>query len=84
MVAEEVNGLLPNLVGIGHRVVHGGHKWKAAQLITDQVKASIEDSAVFAPLHNRNSLKGNKNRNYIQCVFFGFAQFHFAILKYKR
>ena len=50
---------LPNLVGFGHRVVHGGHKYKEAQLITDHVKDSIKESALFAPLHNVNSLKGN-------------------------
>ena len=59
MIADEVVDL-PHLVGIGHRVVHGGHKFQEAQLITDMVKESIEEAGIFAPLHNSNSLKGQR------------------------
>ena len=58
IIAEYVQYLSNQLVGIGHRVVHGGHMFKSAQIITDDVKAGIEECSVFAPLHNANSLKG--------------------------
>jgi acetate kinase len=43
---------------VGHRVVHGGEKFKASVLITDEVIQGIEDCAELAPLHNPENLKG--------------------------
>lgn len=37
---------------IGHRVVHGGEKFATTTLITDEVKAKIEELFALAPLHN--------------------------------
>ena len=45
-------------VGVGHRVVHGGEKFKQAALITDEVKQAIQDHAIMAPLHNPANLMG--------------------------
>jgi acetate kinase len=46
--------------GIGHRVVHGGEKFKSSTLITRDVMASIEKYSELAPLHNPPSLLGIK------------------------
>lgn len=37
---------------IGHRVVHGGERFATTTLITDEVKAKIEELFALAPLHN--------------------------------
>ena len=37
---------------VGHRVVHGGEKYKAATLITEEVKKDIKKLFSLAPLHN--------------------------------
>ena len=43
---------------VGHRVVHGGEKFGASVLITDEVKAILEECSDLAPLHNPANLKG--------------------------
>lgn len=43
---------------VGHRVVHGGSKYKQPVRITSEVKDTIAQLAVFAPLHNRAELGG--------------------------
>jgi len=42
----------------GHRVVHGGEKFKKATRITDEVIASIKELIPLAPLHNPSNLDG--------------------------
>ena len=37
---------------VGHRVVHGGEKFKESCLISDDVIAAVEELAPLAPLHN--------------------------------
>ena len=37
---------------IGHRVVHGGEKFKASCLITDEVINTLRELSPLAPLHN--------------------------------
>ena len=39
------------LVGLGHRVVHGGRTYDQPQLITDQVRGDLERLVSFAPNH---------------------------------
>ena len=41
----------------GHRVVHGGQKFKQPTLITRQVKSAIASMSAVAPLHNRAELE---------------------------
>ena len=36
---------------VGHRVVHGGEKFKASVLIDEKVEDGIEDNIALAPLH---------------------------------
>ena len=43
---------------IGHRVVHGGEAFSGSVLITEKVKAVIQQCIQFAPLHNPHNLKG--------------------------
>ena len=43
---------------IGHRVVHGGEKFTHSVIIDESVIHGIEESAIFAPLHNPAHLIG--------------------------
>lgn len=43
---------------VGHRVVHGGERFKESVLITDDVLQGIEDNIDLAPLHNPANIKG--------------------------
>ena len=45
---------------IGHRVVHGGEKFKASCLITDEVINTIRELSPLAPLHNPANITGIK------------------------
>ena len=45
---------------VGHRVVHGGEKFKASVVIDDDVLRGIEDCIELAPLHNPANIKGIK------------------------
>ena len=46
------------VVGVGHRVVHGGNKYRESVRITPQVKETIQHLSSFAPLHNPANLEG--------------------------
>ena len=52
--------LKEGIVAIGHRIVHGGEKFKSSVVITDEVVKGIEDAIQFAPLHNPAHLIGIK------------------------
>lgn len=45
---------------VGHRVVHGGEKFAASVLITDEVIKAVEDCIPLAPLHNPANITGIK------------------------
>lgn len=45
---------------IGHRVVHGGRKYRESVLIDDDVEKEIENLKELAPLHNMANLQGIK------------------------
>ena len=49
---------LDELDAIGHRVVHGGEKFKDAVLITDNVIKEIKNNESLAPLHNPAAILG--------------------------
>src|SRR5690606_734829 len=44
--------------GVGHRVVHGGARFDAPSLLTDEVVEAIEACVPLAPLHNPPNLLG--------------------------
>ena len=46
------------LYGIGHRVVHGGEKFRAATIINPEVIETIRRLIPLAPLHNPHNLLG--------------------------
>lgn len=49
---------LDELDAVGHRVVHGGEKFKDAVLITEEVIKEIEATEELAPLHNPAAVLG--------------------------
>jgi len=49
---------LDEIGAVGHRVVHGGEKFAASSIITDEVIAAIEECNDLAPLHNPANLIG--------------------------
>ncbi len=62
-VAEELaaDGLgldSPELAAIGHRVVHGGRRFTAPTVITDEVLREIRRLVPVAPLHNPANIVG--------------------------
>ncbi|MGA4851413.1 acetate kinase [Streptomyces sp. G5(2025)] len=48
----------PELAAIGHRVVHGGLRFTAPTVITDEVLQEIERLVPVAPLHNPANITG--------------------------
>lgn len=60
-LTDEKTGVVKSLdeIGaVGHRVVHGGEKFTKSVIITDEVKAAIEECNDLAPLHNPANLIG--------------------------
>lgn len=49
---------ISEIVGIGHRVVHGGEEFSDSVLIDDAVIGCIEKCCKLAPLHNPPALQG--------------------------
>ena len=49
---------LDEIGAVGHRVVHGGEKFTAPTLITDDVIKVIDECTPFAPLHNPANIIG--------------------------
>lgn len=49
---------LDEIHAVGHRVVHGGEKFAASVVITDEVLSAIEECNELAPLHNPANLIG--------------------------
>ncbi len=49
---------IADIQAVGHRVVHGGERFKQSVLISDEVIRGVEDCIDLAPLHNPANLKG--------------------------
>lgn len=49
---------LPRIEGVGHRLVHGGARYRNAVVIDQSVLAALEDLGDLAPLHNGPGLAG--------------------------
>ncbi|KPK95613.1 acetate kinase [bacterium SM23_31] len=61
ILTHEEYGVLKDkseIVGIGHRVVHGGEYFSDSVLINNEVLKRIRDCIEYAPLHNPHNLKG--------------------------
>jgi acetate kinase len=57
-VASDLDLASLPLVGIGHRVVHGGTRFSAPTIIDDDVVAAIRALSPLAPLHNPANATG--------------------------
>jgi acetate kinase len=51
---------LDEIDGVGHRLVHGGDKYKESVIITDEVIKTVEELSSLAPLHNPANIVGVK------------------------
>ncbi|MBE6147077.1 MAG: acetate kinase [Firmicutes bacterium] len=49
---------LEEIDGIGHRLVHGGDKYKSSVVITDEVVEDLRKYSALAPLHNPANILG--------------------------
>jgi len=49
---------ISNVVGSGHRVVHGGERFHESVLVTDAILHDIEQVSHLAPLHNPHNVEG--------------------------
>jgi acetate kinase len=49
---------LEEIDAVGHRVVHGGEKFKTSVFVDDEVKSELAKVIDLAPLHNPPNLKG--------------------------
>ena len=61
MLTDKEHGVISSLdeIGaVGHRIVHGGEKFAASTIITEEVIAAITECNDLAPLHNPANLIG--------------------------
>ncbi len=49
---------LDEISAVGHRVVHGGEKFKTSTLVTEDVIKAIDELSALAPLHNPAAVLG--------------------------
>jgi acetate kinase len=59
-IIARILSVLPEagLIGVGHRVVHGGERFTGSVLVDDEVVAAIGSVSHLAPLHNPANLAG--------------------------
>lgn len=60
-LVDPVHGVIKNMneiKAVGHRVLHGGEKFTASQLVTDEVIEGIKEYIPLGPLHNPANIKG--------------------------
>ncbi|GGY33172.1 acetate kinase [Bacterioplanes sanyensis] len=55
---QQLSTQLPSIVGVGHRVVHGGERFSASTVIDDATLSQLEQVSGLAPLHNPVNLLG--------------------------
>jgi len=58
VVASDIDLASVPIRAVGHRVVHGGVRFRAPTVIDDEVVATIRELASLAPLHNPGNLAG--------------------------
>ena len=58
IIETKVVKSLEEIIGVGHRVVHGAELFKDSVLIDDEVIKNIESVSDLAPLHNPANLTG--------------------------
>ncbi|MCL2560034.1 MAG: acetate kinase [Turicibacter sp.] len=60
LVDNNIVASFDEIVGVGHRVVHGGEKFAKSVVITPEMLATIEELSDLAPLHNPANITGIK------------------------
>ena len=60
LIKRQIVASLDEIKGVGHRVVHGGEKFKESTIITPEVVKQIEEVSFLAPLHNPGAITGIK------------------------
>jgi len=61
MLTDPTYGVMKDkseVVGVGHRVVHGGERFSDSVRISEEVVGEIKACERFAPLHNPHNLRG--------------------------
>lgn len=61
LLTDKEDAVIPSpeaIKAVGHRIVHGGEKFSATQVITPEVKDTIRALIPLAPLHNPANLIG--------------------------
>jgi len=58
LIKHKIVDSLEEIVGVGHRVVHGGELYSKSVEFLAEVEASVEELADLAPLHNPANLIG--------------------------
>ena len=58
LVQHKIVNSLDEIVGVGHRVVHGGEAYAQSVVFDDAVESTIEALSELAPLHNPANLIG--------------------------
>ena len=58
LIEKHIVESLEEIEGVGHRVVHGGEKFAASTVISEEVANTIEELKDLAPLHNPANLTG--------------------------
>lgn len=60
-LVDEVNGVISSMEeisAVGHRIVHGGEKFKNSVVVNEEVKNYIKECFKLAPLHNPANMIG--------------------------
>lgn len=60
LVRTDATGIdeLGDIRAVGHRVVHGGERFRRSTLVEDSVLEEIEEVVDLAPLHNPHNIRG--------------------------
>ncbi|MGD9638999.1 MAG: acetate/propionate family kinase [Alphaproteobacteria bacterium] len=61
LLVDPVCGVLKDIseiIGVGHRVLHGGSDFTESALVNEKVEKAIKDNIVLGPLHNPANLMG--------------------------
>ena len=60
LISEKIVASLDEIVGVGHRVAHGGESFKDSVLISEAYLKTIEELSKLAPIHNPVNVVGIK------------------------
>lgn len=58
IVYDAKEKILPKILAVGHRVVHGGENFTQSAIITEKVLQAIRNCVALAPLHNPANILG--------------------------